>query len=95
MNGQLRDPLVGSSEGAGGGKVANTNIQVNGMPLMDAMKELSERCGKSCWTWKDSNSRQEKKIKERQPWSWIWRKPSNGQVSQWYGLGRLIAIFRE
>ena len=46
---------------------------------MDAMEELSERCGQSCWEWNDLNTRQEKKIKERQPWSWIWRTPLSGQ----------------
>ena len=33
---------------------------------MDAVEELSERCGKSCWIWKvKKKTRQEKKIKER------------------------------
>ena len=36
------------------------NIVLGGMPLMGEMEELSEFYGKSCWTWKGSNARQEK-----------------------------------
>ena len=42
----------------------NTNIVLNGMPLLGGPEELSERRGKSCWKWKDSNTRKENKIKE-------------------------------
>ena len=31
-----------------------TNVALHGMPLMDEMEELSERCGKSCLIWKDA-----------------------------------------
>ena len=33
---------------------------------MGAMEELNALCVKRCWRWKDSTTRQKKKIKERQ-----------------------------
>ena len=53
------DSLAGGCASAGGCEMAK-NIVLGGMPLMGEMEELSDFYGKYCWTWKGSNTRQEK-----------------------------------
>ena len=43
-----------------------TNVALDGMPLMDEMEELSERCGKSCSKWKDDFTARTKKSRNDQ-----------------------------
>ena len=45
------DSLEGSPASARGCEEA-TNIEMSGTPLLDAMEELSEECGKFCWRWR-------------------------------------------
>ena len=69
--------LVGSFAGARGCGMASNNIVLGGMPRMGAMEQLSALCGRLRRRWKDSMTMQEREIKQREPWSWTWRKLSS------------------
>ena len=55
---------------------------------MAEMEELSKQCGRFCWRWKDSNTKQRKKMSERWRWPWTWPRRSSESVSPWCGLGQ-------
>ena len=55
---------------------------------------LNGQFGQFRWKWRGSTVAREKKIWEREPWFWTWRRPSSGSVSQWFGLGRRTSASR-
>ena len=63
-----------------------------GMPLVGEVEELSGRCGKVCWPWKDTNTRQKRSRSDRFGLG-SGESLSSGTVSQLYGHGRRISTF--